>query len=192
MAYKGCRWQDTPVGQALLESVNLNPDDPASRETLEATLEKRAASFTLPQYAMTLIACPWTYPARFTLAAGDVDTERSKIAFEEAVILVGFAIDITTDRFGVTGPELKELDIRIDARYKREFWTARAGTKATQIPDGFAPCSQIDFRAPRYFFRILETSDAEVGVQFKSRYPTGFTDNLIIDGSALALPLDWR
>lgn len=187
---KGCRWQDTPVGQALLESFQL--DGTATKEDLEAILENRAASFTLPQYAQTVVACPWSYEFRFLIPATEVETTRQKIAFEEPVILVGFFFEITTTRYGVAGPALKEIDCRVDARYQREFWTARNDSKASKGPNGYVPCSVLDYRSPRYFFRILETADAEVGVQLRTRYTTGFSDDVLVDAGVMALPLDWK
>jgi hypothetical protein len=190
MALKSCKWQDTPVGQTLLESVGL--DGTATKEELEKILETRAANFTLPQYAMTTIAAPWSYDFRFLIPAGDKETTRQKIQFEEPVIVIGFGFEVTTDTYGRPGPEPKELDVRLDARMEREFWTARNDSKASKGPNGYVPLSLVDFRAPRFFFRILHTADAEIGVQLRTRYATGFSDDVLVDCCVIALPLDWR
>src|SRR5262249_38051308 len=72
MAIKSCPWQHPPVGQTLLEAVDL--DGTATKEELESRLERSVVNLTLPQYAMTMIACPWSYDFRFLIPAGDVET----------------------------------------------------------------------------------------------------------------------
>lgn len=190
MKLKSCKWQDTPVGQTLLESMGLTGE--ATKEELEAILEQRAASFTLPQYAQSTIAAPWSWDYRFAIEAGETETDRAKIQFEEPVIVVGFAFTVTTDTYGVRGPSLDEIDVRLDARMEREFWTARNDQKGSKGPNGYVPLSTLDFRAPRFFFRILHTADAEIGVQLKTRYASGFSDVVLVDTCVIALPLDWQ
>ena len=186
---KSCPWRETQVGQVLVESLNLDPN--ATKAEVEELLQRKAASLTLPIYAQSMIAAPWSYEYRFAIPSAAVTTNRQRIQFNEPVLLVGWAFEITSTEYSTPGPALKEIDCRIDSRLEREFWTARNDSKSSAGPNGFVPLSVLDYRSPRYFMRILESTDADVGVELKPRYAAGFNLDILVSVIALALPLNW-
>src|SRR5262249_50159888 len=140
-----CAWRDTDVGQVLVESLEIAPD--ATRADVEALLQRRSAELTLPLYAPSMIAAPWSYEFRFLIAPPATPTKRKKSDFNDPVLLVGFGFEVTSTAYGTAGPALNEIDCRIDARREREFWTARNDSKSSAGPNGFLPLSVLDYRS---------------------------------------------